>query len=61
MSNTRRLTPEDVRLIRDAYDERLRLLHEAENLTARALGGKFDVDESSIRDICSYRTYRDVI
>jgi len=55
------LSNEDVRLIRQAYEERQRLLAQAHELRLEALAEKFGVSRSCIQNITSYRRRTDVV
>ena len=54
---THKLTEEDAALIRDAMAERARLLKEAERLSPKAVGEKFDVSPSAIYSVASGRSF----
>jgi len=51
MRHNQKLTDEDVGLIRQAGEERARLLAEARRLSNRALAAKFDVTKNYINRI----------
>lgn len=64
-ANTRRLTEEDVRLIRQLWEERLRLdeeldriLRERSELTYKVLAEKFEVSPQAIADVVSGKTWK---
>lgn len=58
--NKRHLTDDEVRLIRECWDERQRLLEQARALSQQALAEKFDVHPLTIRSVVQFRTYREV-
>jgi hypothetical protein len=55
-----KLTPDDVRLIRQLHAEGLELKRQADALTVRAIAAKFGVGPSAISDICRFVTWVDV-
>lgn len=55
-----RLTEGDVRLIRELFAERRRLLAKADELTMDRIGEKFGVAGRTVRDIIYYETWRHV-
>lgn len=55
---TAKLTDADVRLIREGYAERTRLLREANKLTIAELAGKFEVNPRTVRDIIYGETWK---
>lgn len=56
----RKLTEDDVRLIRQCHNEKVKLRKEIKQLENLALAEKFDVTPSTIADICAYKRYKNV-
>ena len=60
MAAKRFFSDDDIRLMRSAYEERERLLREADQLTVSNLAKKFNITYSTMWDILNYATYRNV-
>jgi hypothetical protein len=58
--NQRKLTPEDVRLIRALDREREYHRMMADRLTRLEIADKFDVSYTTIVSVCTYKSYVDV-
>lgn len=56
----RKLTEEDVRLLRACKAEKERLLKQVEEYSDRALAKKFGVNHRTISRVCNYSTYKSV-
>lgn len=56
----RKFTDDEVRLMRAAYQEYLRLKEEANKLSPKQLAAKFDIRTSSFYEIVNYVTYPEV-
>ncbi len=60
MAISRKLSPEDVRLIRLLVDERKRLQAEARKISDTAIAEKFGISRNTIWRIAKYDIWRDV-
>jgi hypothetical protein len=58
--NQKKLTDDDVRLIRALDKEREYHRMMAERLTRLEIAKKFDISYSTCAGVCDYRTYKDV-